>query len=54
MQVLAVAGSARRVEMTCVRPYFEACNGGNGKGCRNTMPSPGAKGGGTGLIRNRE
>ena len=37
---------------TCIGPYCKACNDCNGKVCRNTMPGPGAKGIGTGFIRN--
>lgn len=36
----------------CVGPYCKACPVCNGLGCRNTMPGPGAKGIGTGFIRN--
>ena len=39
---------------TCVGPYCKACSDCNGKVCRNTMPGPGAKGEGTGFIRNAE
>ena len=39
---------------TCIGPYCKACNDCNGKVCRNTMPGPGAKGEGTGFIRNAE
>ena len=38
----------------CIGPYCKACNDCNGKVCRNTMPGPGAKGEGTGFIRNAE
>ena len=38
----------------CVGPYCKACGDCNGKACRNTMPGPGAKGEGTGFIRNAE
>ena len=37
---------------TCVGPYCKACPVCNGLACRNTMPGPGAKGLGTGAIRN--
>lgn len=37
---------------TCVGPYCKACPVCNGKTCRNTVPGPGAKGSGTGFIRN--
>ena len=37
---------------TCMGPYCKACPACNGMGCRNTMPGPGAKGIGTGFIRN--
>ena len=33
-------------------PYCKACAVCNGQACRNTMPGPGAKGLGTGFIRN--
>lgn len=39
---------------TCVGPYCKACPVCNGKTCRNTVPGPGAKGSGTGFIRNYE
>lgn len=39
---------------TCIGPYCKACSDCNGKVCRNTMPGPGAKGEGTGFIRNAE
>ena len=39
---------------TCVGPYCKACPVCNGRACRNTVPGPGAKGGGTGFIRNYE
>ena len=32
--------------------YCKACPVCNGLACRNTVPGPGAKGNGTGLIRN--
>lgn len=38
----------------CVGPYCKACPVCNGKACKNTMPGPGAKGDGTGFIRNYE
>ena len=37
---------------TCIGPYCKACPVCNGLACRNTMPGPGAKGLGTGAIRN--
>lgn len=37
---------------TCVGPYCKACPVCNGKTCRNTVPGPGAKGSGTGFVRN--
>ena len=37
---------------TCIGPYCRACPVCNGAACRNTMPGPGAKGLGTGAIRN--
>ena len=37
---------------TCVGPYCKACPVCNGLGCRNAIPGPGAKGIGTGFIRN--
>ena len=37
---------------TCVGPYCKACPVCNGRTCRNTVPGPGAKGIGTGFIRN--
>ena len=36
----------------CVGPYCKACPVCNGLACKNTMPGPGAKGLGTGAIRN--
>ena len=36
----------------CIGPYCKACNVCNGLACKNTMPGPGAKGLGTGAIRN--
>lgn len=39
---------------TCIGPYCKACPVCNGKTCRNTVPGPGAKGIGTGFIRNYE
>ncbi len=39
---------------TCMGPYCKACPVCNGMACRNTMPGPGAKGIGTGFIRNYE
>lgn len=38
----------------CIGPYCKACPDCNGKACRNTVPGPGAKGEGTGFIRNAE
>lgn len=43
-----VLASAR----TCVGPYCKACPVCNGIACKNTVPGPGAKGLGTGAIRN--
>ena len=37
---------------TCMGPYCKSCNVCNGLVCRNTVPGPGAKGIGTGAIRN--
>ena len=37
---------------TCSGPYCKACPVCNGLACKNTMPGPGAKGLGTGAIRN--
>ena len=37
---------------TCVGPYCKACPVCNGMACKNTGPGPGAKGIGTGFIRN--
>ena len=37
---------------TCSGPYCKACPICNGLACKNTMPGPGAKGLGTGAIRN--
>jgi isopentenyl diphosphate isomerase/L-lactate dehydrogenase-like FMN-dependent dehydrogenase len=39
---------------TCMGPYCKSCNVCNGIVCRNTVPRPGAKGLGTGAIRNYE
>lgn len=39
---------------SCSGPYCKACPVCNGKACRNTVPGPGAKGLGTGFIRNYE
>ena len=39
---------------TCMGPYCHACPVCNGKTCKNTVPGPGAKGIGTGFIRNYE
>ena len=37
---------------TCMGPYCKSCPTCNGLACKNTMPGPGAKGIGTGAIRN--
>ena len=37
---------------TCMGPYCKSCPTCNGMACKNTMPGPGAKGIGTGFIRN--
>lgn len=37
---------------SCIGPYCKACPACNGKACRNAIPGPGAKGIGTGFIRN--
>ena len=37
---------------SCIGPYCKACPVCNGLACKNTMPGPGAKGLGTGAIRN--
>ena len=37
---------------TCMGPYCKACPVCNGLACKNTIPGPGAKGIGTGFIRN--
>ncbi|MDD3346998.1 alpha-hydroxy-acid oxidizing protein [Oscillibacter sp.] len=37
---------------TCMGPYCKSCPVCNGLACRNTVPGPGAKGIGTGFIRN--
>jgi 4-hydroxymandelate oxidase len=37
---------------TCIGPYCKACPVCNGVACKNTVPGPGAKGSGTGFIRN--
>lgn len=37
---------------TCSGPYCKACPVCNGLACKNTVPGPGAKGQGTGAIRN--
>ena len=36
----------------CNGPYCKGCEVCNGLGCRNTIPGPGAKGTGTGFVRN--
>ena len=48
MTYLEVLENAR----TCMGPYCKACPACNGRACGNTMPGPGAKGMGTGFIRN--
>ena len=37
---------------TCIGPFCKACPVCNGLACKNTIPGPGAKGVGTGFIRN--
>ena len=37
---------------TCMGPYCKSCPTCNGMSCKNTIPGPGAKGIGTGFIRN--
>ena len=37
---------------TCIGPYCKSCPTCNGLACKNQMPGPGAKGIGTGFIRN--
>ena len=37
---------------TCMGPYCKACPTCNGMACKNSIPGPGAKGSGTGAIRN--
>ena len=37
---------------TCIGPFCKACPVCNGLACKNTIPGPGAKGIGTGFIRN--
>ena len=37
---------------TCMGPYGKSCPTCNGLACKNTVPGPGAKGIGTGFIRN--
>ncbi|MBQ3089948.1 MAG: alpha-hydroxy-acid oxidizing protein [Oscillospiraceae bacterium] len=37
---------------TCMGPYCKSCPTCNGVACKNTIPGPGAKGIGTGFIRN--
>ncbi|MDD5931040.1 MAG: alpha-hydroxy-acid oxidizing protein [Oscillospiraceae bacterium] len=37
---------------TCMGPFCKSCPTCNGLACKNTMPGPGAKGIGTGFIRN--
>ena len=37
---------------TCMGPFCKACPTCNGMACKNSMPGPGAKGSGTGAIRN--
>ena len=48
MEYKEILDSAR----TCIGPYCKACPVCNGLACRNTVPGPGAKGIGTGFIRN--
>jgi len=50
MNYAEVAAAARG----CIGPYCKACPVCNGRACRNQMPGPGAKGSGTGAIRNFE
>ena len=37
---------------TCMGPYCKSCPVCNGQACKNQIPGPGAKGSGTGFIRN--
>ena len=37
---------------TCMGPFCKACPTCNGMACKNSIPGPGAKGSGTGAIRN--
>jgi isopentenyl diphosphate isomerase/L-lactate dehydrogenase-like FMN-dependent dehydrogenase len=37
---------------TCMGPYCKSCPVCNGAACKNTVPGPGAKGSGTGAMRN--
>ena len=37
---------------TCMGPHCKSCPVCNGVACKNTMPGPGAKGSGTGAMRN--
>ena len=37
---------------TCMGPYCKSCPVCNGAACKNAMPGPGAKGSGTGAMRN--
>lgn len=39
---------------SCIGPYCKACPVCDGRACRNAIPGPGAKGTGTGAIRNYE
>ena len=39
---------------TCMGPYCKSCPTCNGLACKNTVPGPGAKGIGTGFIRNSQ
>ena len=39
---------------TCSGPYCKVCPVCNGKACGNTVPGPGAKGPGSGFVRNYE
>ena len=38
----------------CMGPYCKSCPVCNGLACKNTVPGPGAKGSGTGAIRNHQ
>ena len=39
---------------TCIGPYCKACPVCDGRACRSAIPGPGAKGTGTGAVRNYE